>query len=43
MQEALIQAKLVDVDVFNALNIMDNEEFLTDLKFGPGDGQLQVG
>jgi glycylpeptide N-tetradecanoyltransferase len=26
--------------VFNALDIMDNSEFLKDLKFGIGDGKL---
>lgn len=28
-------------DVFNALNLMDNKEFLEPLKFGIGDGNLQ--
>jgi len=27
-------------DVFNALNLMDNEEFLEAHKFGKGDGNL---
>ena len=27
-------------DVFNALNVMDNDEFLHDLRFGMGDGNL---
>jgi glycylpeptide N-tetradecanoyltransferase len=27
--------------VFNALDIMENNEFLKELKFGIGDGQLQ--
>ena len=27
-------------DVFNALDIMDNEMFLRELKFMPGDGYL---
>mmetsp|Transcript_29021 Transcript_29021/g.40074 ORF Transcript_29021/g.40074 Transcript_29021/m.40074 type:complete len:450 (-) Transcript_29021:101-1450(-) len=41
MNDALIMAKLDDYDVFNALDIMQNEEFLKDLKFGIGDGYLQ--
>ena len=28
-------------DVFNALDLMDNAEFLEKLKFGIGDGNLQ--
>lgn len=28
------------MDVFNALNQMENESFLKDLKFGSGDGSL---
>ena len=32
-----------DVDVFNCLDVMENSEFLKDLKFGIGDGKLQVG
>jgi glycylpeptide N-tetradecanoyltransferase len=28
------------MDVFNALNVMENEVFLEDLKFGAGDGSL---
>lgn len=35
------QAKADDYDVFNALDIMENNEFLKELKFGIGDGQLQ--
>jgi hypothetical protein len=30
-----------DFDVFNALDIMDNKEFLEKLKFGNGDGNIQ--
>jgi len=41
MLDALIFAKLEGFDVFNALNVMENESFLEDLKFGPGDGCLQ--
>ena len=29
-------------DVMNALELMDNGEVFKDLKFGPGDGHLQV-
>lgn len=41
MKEALILAKGLNADVFNALNIMDNRDFLEELKFGQGDGNLQ--
>merc|ERR1711924_84979 len=41
MYDALIFARLKDFDVFNALNVMENETFLKDLKFGVGDGYLQ--
>lgn len=40
MKYALHQAKENDFDVFNALDIMNNEEFLHELKFFPGDGYL---
>mmetsp|Transcript_7105 Transcript_7105/g.11981 ORF Transcript_7105/g.11981 Transcript_7105/m.11981 type:complete len:152 (+) Transcript_7105:1014-1469(+) len=30
----------VKMDVFNCLNIMDNKQFVTELKFGVGDGVL---
>ncbi|KAF8393594.1 hypothetical protein HHK36_021838 [Tetracentron sinense] len=40
MNDALIVAKRKDYDVFNALDIMQNEPLLKELKFGPGDGQL---
>ncbi|KAF6157235.1 hypothetical protein GIB67_041696 [Kingdonia uniflora] len=40
MNDALIVAKQKDYDVFNALDVMHNEAFLKELKFGPGDGQL---
>ncbi|KAL4269781.1 hypothetical protein GQ457_HM000680 [Hibiscus cannabinus] len=39
MNDALIVATQKDFDVFNALDVMHNESFLKDLKFGPGDGQ----
>merc|ERR1712129_175939 len=41
MHDALILAKQRDFDVFNALNVMDNDDFLKELKFGIGDGFLQ--
>ncbi|KAL0015000.1 hypothetical protein SO802_002069 [Lithocarpus litseifolius] len=40
MNDALIVAKQKDYDVFNALDVMQNESFLKELKFGPGDGKL---
>ncbi|WOL20393.1 hypothetical protein Cni_G29198 [Canna indica] len=40
MNDALIAAKQQDFDVFNALDAMENETFLKELKFGPGDGHL---
>lgn len=39
--EALILAASTGHDVFNALDILENETFLQDLKFGPGDGKLR--
>ncbi|CAH0549780.1 unnamed protein product [Brassicogethes aeneus] len=41
MNDALISAKQLSFDVFNALDIMENSEFLETLKFGIGDGKLQ--
>eukprot|EP01121_Diplochlamys_sp_Union-15-3_P008028 TRINITY_DN209_c0_g1_i4.p1 TRINITY_DN209_c0_g1~~TRINITY_DN209_c0_g1_i4.p1 ORF type:complete len:412 (+),score=75.26 TRINITY_DN209_c0_g1_i4:42-1238(+) len=40
MNDALILAKQNNFDVFNCLNIFENESFLKDLKFGVGDGTL---
>ncbi|KAL6002632.1 glycylpeptide N-tetradecanoyltransferase [Asimina triloba] len=40
VNDMLIVAKQKDYDVFNALDVMRNESFLKELKFGPGDGQL---
>ncbi|KAJ9621133.1 uncharacterized protein PV06_05633 [Exophiala oligosperma] len=40
VQDLLIEAKKAKFDVFNALTLHDNPLFLTDLKFGAGDGQL---
>jgi len=41
--DALILAKQADFDVFNALNVMENDAFLKEkhLHFGIGDGHLQ--
>jgi len=41
MQDALIAARNQGFDVFNALDLMHNKEFLEKLKFGVGDGNLQ--
>jgi len=41
MHDALILAKQLNFDVFNALNVMENDAFLKELKFGIGDGHLQ--
>ena len=41
MYDALILAKQLDFDVFNALDVMENESFLKELKFKIGDGHLQ--
>ncbi|GAA0184753.1 hypothetical protein Leryth_015487 [Lithospermum erythrorhizon] len=40
MNDALIMAKRKDIDVFNALDVMQNGTFLKELKFGAGDGKL---
>jgi glycylpeptide N-tetradecanoyltransferase len=40
MKLALVKAKELGFDVFNALDIMDNGKFLEELKFGVGDGYL---
>ncbi|KZV14656.1 glycylpeptide N-tetradecanoyltransferase 1-like, partial [Dorcoceras hygrometricum] len=39
MNDALIVAEK-ELDVFKALDVMQNEIFLKELKFGPGDGKL---
>lgn len=41
MKDALVIAKGEGMDVFNALHQMKNGEFLDELKFGKGDGNLQ--
>ena len=40
MRNALILAKNQEHDVFNALDIMDENAFLQEVKFGIGDGHL---
>lgn len=39
--DALVSAKNLNFDVFNALDLMENKNFLANLKFGIGDGNLQ--
>ncbi|CEM36970.1 unnamed protein product [Vitrella brassicaformis CCMP3155] len=41
MNDALTLAKIEGFDVFNALDVMENDKILKDLKFGIGDGFLQ--
>lgn len=41
MNDALVLAKKLNFDVFNCLDIFENEVFLKELKFGIGDGNLQ--
>ncbi|CAB3402104.1 unnamed protein product [Caenorhabditis bovis] len=41
INDALIMANKEKFDVFNALDLMHNEEVFKDLKFGIGDGNLQ--
>lgn len=41
MNDALISARQLGFDVFNALDLMDNRTFLEPLKFRIGDGNLQ--
>lgn len=41
LQDGLTVAKNMGFDVFNALDLMENKEFLEKLKFGIGDGNLQ--
>lgn len=40
INDAMIEAKNMNIDVFNALSSQDNTLFLNDLKFGAGDGFL---
>lgn len=41
MKDSLISAKNSRFDVFNCLDLMENQVFLKELKFGKGDGCLQ--
>jgi len=41
VKDCLILAKNEEMDVFTALNLMENDQFLEELKFGMGDGNLQ--
>jgi len=40
MRDMLTIAKQNNFDVFNALDLMENKQFLKELKFGEGDGNL---
>ena len=40
MADALVVAKNAGLDVFNALDIMENAEFIEQLKFMRGSGSL---
>jgi glycylpeptide N-tetradecanoyltransferase len=40
VQDALILARRLGFDVFNALTLLDNPLFLEEMKFGGGDGNL---
>ena len=40
MELSITLARDLGYDVFNALDIMDNQQFLGELKFGQGDGYL---
>jgi|GEM_PF-2635666 len=40
MQDALVFAIREDFDVFNCLDLMENDKFIEPLKFGKGDGDL---
>ena len=41
IQDALILASKAGFDVFNCLDLMENQEFLKELQFGVGDGHLR--
>lgn len=41
MQDSLVAALRNNFDVYNALNVMENQSFFKSLMFGPGDGNLQ--
>ena len=38
--DALVVAKKKNVDIFSALDVMQNKTFLKKLKFGPGNGSF---
>jgi glycylpeptide N-tetradecanoyltransferase len=40
IRNALIVARDQEADVFNCLNLQDNQEFIENLRFGRGDGNL---
>lgn len=40
MADVLCAAKKIGFDVVNTLDILDNKEFINELKFGAGDGKL---
>jgi glycylpeptide N-tetradecanoyltransferase len=40
MKDALIVAKNKGYDVFNCLDVQQNTQFLSELQFGIGDGNL---
>jgi glycylpeptide N-tetradecanoyltransferase len=40
MEDMLVMARDLGYDVFNCLDLMDNVDFLEQLKFGVGDGHL---
>jgi glycylpeptide N-tetradecanoyltransferase len=41
VKDALVLAYKAGFDVYNCLDVMENESFLKDLRFGLGDGKLQ--
>eukprot|EP00803_Ostreobium_quekettii_P006619 evm.model.scf_166.19 EVM.evm.TU.scf_166.19 scf_166:125279-130745(+) len=41
MTDVMIEARRKGYDVFNALDVLHNQQFLKDLKFGEGDGFLR--
>jgi len=41
MKDLLVVARNEGADVFNALDLMDNEAAFSNLQFGAGDGWLQ--
>ena len=41
INDAIIKAKNMEMDVYNALDVMENNKFLKELKFRPGGGFLK--